>query len=380
MHVRSGATEKKSPDQQEGKAMENTVESTTAQSAGTAVQGWPVELGVDTFGDVTAGADGVELTPAQTLRAIVEEAALADRVGLDFFGLGEHHRQDYAVSAPEVVLAAIGARTQQIHLTSAVTVLSSDDPVRVYERFATLQGLTEGRAEVIVGRGAYTESFPLFGFPLERYEELFEERLELFAQLITGEPVTWEGATRAGLSDQRVHPAVDTPLPAWVAVGGTPGSVVRAAKHGLPVVLAIIGGPPSRFAPLAELHRQSLAKHGHAPQPVGVHSPGYIAETDEQAREEFWPHYSEVMNRLARERGFSPMARQRYEADATEGALMVGSPETVAGRIAETIRALGATRFSMKYSSGHMPHELAMKSIELYSRGVAPRVRELLAS
>jgi probable LLM family oxidoreductase len=338
-----------------------------------------VELGLDTFGDVAAHADGTEHTPAETLRAITEEAVLADRVGLDFFGIGEHHRADYAVSAPEMVLAAIGARTERIHLTSAVTVLSSDDPVRVYERFATLQGLTGGRAEIIVGRGAYTESFPLFGLPLERYEELFEDRLDLFSRLLTGEPVTWEGSSRAPLSAQAVHPAIESRLPAWVAVGGSRESIVRAARHGLPVVLAIIGGPPVRFAPYAELHRRALAEHGHVPQPLGVHSPGYIAETDEQAREEFWPHYSEVMNRLGRERGFMPMSRERYEADAVGGALMVGSPETVARRIAETLRVLGASRFSMKYSSGHMPHDLAMTSIDLYGREVAPRVRELLA-
>lgn len=337
-----------------------------------------VELGIDTFGDVAAHADGTSLTPAETLRAVVEEAVLADTVGLDFFGLGEHHRADYAVSAPEVILAAIGARTKHIHVSSAVTVLSSDDPVRVYERFATLQGLTDGRAEIIVGRGAYTESFPLFGLPLSRYDELFDDRLELFTQLLTGQPVTWEGTTRAPLREQLVHPAIETPLPAWVAVGGTPGSVVRAAKHGLPVVLAVIGGPPSRFAPFAQLHRDSLAEHGHSPQPVGVHSPGYIAEKDQQARDEFWPHYSEVMDRMARERGFSPMTRERFDEDATDGTLMVGSPETVARRIADTLEILGASRFSMKYSSGHMPHELAMKSIDFYGRKVAPRVRELL--
>lgn len=338
-----------------------------------------IELGIDTFGDVAGHSDGSSMTPAQTLRAIVEEAVLADRVGIDAFGLGEHHREDYAVSAPEVVLGAIGARTEQIRVSSAVTVLSSDDPVRVYERFATLQGLTDGRAEVIVGRGAYTESFPLFGLPLDRYEELFEDRLGLFAALVGEQPVTWQGTTRSPLTSQHVHPGLDAPLPAWVGVGGSPESVVRAARHGLPVVLAIIGGPPARFAPLADLHRRSLAEHGHAPQPLAVHSPGYIAQTDEQAREEFWPHYAEVMNRLGRERGFSPMSRERYEADATAGALMIGSPETVAPRIAETLRTLGATRFSMKYSSGHMPHELALRSIELYGREVAPRVREILS-
>lgn len=230
-----------------------------------------------------------------------------------------------------------------------------------------------------MGRGAYTESFPLFGLPLDRYEELFEDRLGLLTKLLTNKPVSWEGTTRAPLTDQLVHPAVEQPLPTWVAVGGSPGSIVRAARHGLPVMLAIIGGAPARFAPFAEMHRTSLAEHGFAPQPIGVHSPGFIAETDQQARDMFWPHFSEVMTRLANERGFLPMSRDRYEADATTGALMVGSPESVARRIATTLRELGASRFSMKYSSGHMPHELAMSSIELYGREVAPRVRELLA-
>lgn len=337
-----------------------------------------IQLGLDTFGDVASTADGTKLTPAESLRAIVNEAIRADEVGVDSFGLGEHHRADYAVSSPETVLAAIGARTQKIHVSSAVTVLSSDDPVRVFERFATLQGLTNGRAEVIVGRGAYTESFPLFGLSLDRYEELFEDRLDLFAQLLKGQPVTWNGTTRAALTQQSVHPALDTPLPAWVGVGGNPQSMVRAAKYNLPVVLAIIGGDPSRLAPLADLYRNSLQRFGHHPQPLAVHSPGYIAATDEQAREEFWPYYSEVMNRLAYERGFSAMSRDRYEADAQQGALMIGSPDTVAPRIARTLKVLGATRFSMKYSSGNLPHEQALSSIELYGSEVAPRVRSLL--
>lgn len=251
----------------------------------------PLEIGVDTFGDVSSLESGVVLTPAQTLRAIVDEAVLADRVGLDFFGIGEHHRADYAVSSPEMVLSAIGARTENIHLTSAVTVLSSDDPVRVYERFSALQGLTSGRAEIIVGRGSYIESFPLFGYSLDQYEELFDDRLDLFSRLITGEPVTWQGTTRAPLENQSVHPAPESPLPAWVAVGGTPQSVVRAARYGLPVILAIVGGQPARFAQFADLHRRALAEFGHAPQPLGVHSPGYIAETDEQARDEFFPYF-----------------------------------------------------------------------------------------
>lgn len=337
-----------------------------------------IQLGLDTFGDVTSTADGKALSPAETLRAILKEAIRTDEVGVDVFGIGEHHRADYAVSAPDTVLAAIGASTKQIHVSSAVTVLSSEHPVRVYERFASLQGLTSGRAEIVVGRGAYTESFPLFGLSLDRYEELFEDRPDLFSHLLSGKPVTWKGTTRSALENQRVHPALDSPLPAWVAIGGSPHSVVRAAKYGLPVVFAIIGGAPSRMAPLADLYRKSLQEYGYDPQPVAIHSPGYIAASDEQAREEFWPHYREVMDRLAHERGFSPMTRDRYEADATNSALMIGSPNTVAPRIADALQSMGATRFSMKYSSGHMPHEMALKSIELYGTEVAPRVRELL--
>lgn len=338
----------------------------------------PLEIGVDTFGDVSSLESGVVLTPAQTLRAIVDEAVLADRVGLDFFGIGEHHRADYAVSSPEMVLSAIGARTENIHLTSAVTVLSSDDPVRVYERFSALQGLTSGRAEIIVGRGSYIESFPLFGYSLDQYEELFDDRLDLFSRLITGEPVTWQGTTRAPLENQLVHPAPESPLPAWVAVGGTPQSVVRAARYGLPVILAIVGGQPARFAQFADLHRRALAEFGHAPQPLGVHSPGYIAETDEQARDEFFPYFAEAMEKFSRGRGGTGYSRAQFDRDATRGALMVGSPETVAPRIAETLTTLGASRFSLKYSSGHMPHEQSLRSIELYGTEVAPRVREIL--
>lgn len=338
----------------------------------------PLEIGVDTFGDVSSLADGTVLTPAQTLRAIVDEAVVADRAGLDFFGVGEHHRADYAVSAPEMVLAAIGSRTENIHLTSAVTVLSSDDPVRVYERFSMLQGLTDGRAEVIVGRGSYIESFPLFGYSLDNYEELFDDRLDLFSRLITDEPVTWQGTTRAPLQAQKVHPAPEKPLPTWVAVGGTPESVVRAARYGRPVILAIVGGQPAQFAPFADLHRRALAEFGQDPQPLGVHSPGYIAETDEQAREEFFPYFAEAMDRFSKGRGGSGYTRAQFDRDATRGALMVGSPETVAPRIAETLTTLGASRFSLKYSSGHMPHEQSLRSIGLFGTEVAPRVRGLL--
>lgn len=339
-----------------------------------------IELGIDTFGDVTVGADGQALAHPQVIRNVVEEAVVADRVGLDFFGLGEHHREDFAVSAPDVVLAAIAGRTERIRLGSAVTVLSSDDPVRVYQRFATLDALSGGRAEVILGRGSFTESFPLFGYELSDYEVLFEEKLELFAALLAEEPVTWSGTTRAGLRDQRVYPTTDGGLRAWVGVGGSPESVVRTARHGLPMMLAIIGGDPLRFAPFADLYRRALDELDRPQLPIGIHSPGHVGETDEQAREELWPHYREMHARIGRDRGWPPMTRSQFElAAGPEGALAVGSPVTVAGKIVRAVEGLGASRFDLKYSAGTLPHESMLRSIELYGREVAPLVREQLA-
>ncbi len=339
-----------------------------------------IELGLDTFGDVTFDGAGRPLPQAQVLRNLVEEGALADQVGLDFIGLGEHHRQDFAVSAPEVVLAAIAARTCRIRLGSAVTVLSSDDPIRVFQRFSTLNAISSGRAEVIVGRGSFTESFPLFGYDLSRYEELFEEKLALFVELITQPRVSWSGRTRPPLVNQAVYPPGEHgPLRTWVAVGGTPGSVVRAAHYGLPLMLAIIGGSPERFAPLADLYRRALEKGGRSELPIGVHSPGHVAATDEQALEELWPHYAALMNRIGAERGWPPVERRQYEqAAGPDGALFAGSPDTVAVKIARVVRTLGLSRFDLKYSNGTMPHDLLMTSIELYGTRVAPRVRELL--
>jgi probable LLM family oxidoreductase len=340
-----------------------------------------IELGLDTFGDITLDATGQPLSHAQVLRHVVAQAVLADQVGLQFFGVGEHHRRDFAVSAPEVLLAAIAGQTSRIHLGSSVTVLSSDDPVRVYERFSTLNALSNGRAEVIVGRGSFTESFPLFGFDLAQYEVLFEERLELFAALLTERPVTWSGRTRTPLREQTVYPPIESGnrLRAWVGVGGTPESVTRAARYGLPLILAIIGGSPRRFAPYVDLFHRALAQFGHETLPVGAHSPGHVALTDEQAREELWPHYAAMMTRIGAERGWPPVTRANFEREASpDGALCVGSPETVATKIATTIQALGLSRFDMKYSNGTLPHQLQMSSIELYGTQVAPRVRELL--
>src|SRR5512138_453747 len=302
----------------------------------------PVELGLDTFGDVTRPADGKPNAPAQVIRDVVDEAVLADQVGVDFIGLGEHHRPDFAISAPDVVLAAIAGRTQRIRLGSAVTVLSSDDPVRVFQRFATLDAVSGGRAEIILGRGSFIESFPLFGYALDQYETLFEEKLELFARLLeanrTGEPVTWRGTTRPALVNQRVYPQTDSgALKTWVGVGGSPESVVRAARHRLPLMLAIIGGDARRFMPYVELYHRTLRELGAPSLPVGVHSPGHIAETDEQAREDLWPAWREMRNRIGAERGWGPTSRAEFERETTAGSLYVGSPETVALRITSAV-------------------------------------------
>jgi probable LLM family oxidoreductase len=338
-----------------------------------------LELGLDTFGDVTAGPDGAPLPQAQVIRDVVAEAVLADQLGVDFFGVGEHHRIDFAVSSPEIVLAAIAGRTSRIKLGSAVTVLSSDDPIRVFQRFSTLDAVSNGRAEVILGRGSFTESFPLFGFELSQYGELFEEKLDLFAALIRQPSVTWRGATRPPLVDQAVFPQTESaPLKTWIGVGGSPESVVRAARYDLPLMLAIIGGDPKRFAPYVDLYHRAFGELGRPARPIGVHSPGYVADTDEQAREELWPDYKRMRDRIGAERGWPPMGRAEFEAEADHGSLYVGSPETVARKIAATVQALGVQRFQMKYSAGSLPHDKLMHCITLYGERVIPRVRELL--
>lgn len=339
-----------------------------------------LELGLDTFGDVTTDDAGLPIPQAQVLRNVVEEGVLADQVGIDAFSVGEHHRPDFAISAPEVVLAAIAARTSRIRLGSAVTVLSTDDPVRVFQRFSTIHAISSGRAEVTIGRGSFTESYPLFGYDMADYEILAEEKTDLFARLVRDEVVTWSGRTRSALDRVRVYPPIEQgTLRTWVAVGGSPQSVLRAAGHGLPLMLAIIGGSPTRFLPYVQLYRKALADAGQPAQPVGVHSPGHIADTDQQAKDELWPHYRDMMNRIGRERGWAPIGRDSFESEVEHGALYVGSPETVARRIAATIRALGIDRFDLKYANGTLPHSVLMKSIELYGTKVAPRVRELLA-
>ncbi|MEY9297630.1 putative LLM family oxidoreductase [Bradyrhizobium elkanii] len=265
-----------------------------------------VEFGLDTFGDVTNDAALVPLPHAQVIRNVVDEAVLADQLGIDFIGLGEHHRADFAISTPETVLAAIAARTENIRLGSAVTVLSSDDPIRVFQRFATVDAVSNGRAEVILGRGSFTESFPLFGFDLRQYNELFEEKLDLFTELLKQEPVTWQGKLRPPLKSQSVYPPVEHGrLKTWIGVGGSPESVVRAAHYDLPLMLAIIGGDPKRFAPYVDLHQRAYQQFGREPKPIGVHSPGYVAETDAQAREELWPDYKVMRDRIGKERALA---------------------------------------------------------------------------
>jgi probable LLM family oxidoreductase len=339
-----------------------------------------LQFGLDTFGDVTRDTAGAPLPHAQVIRNVIDEAVLADELRIDFIGLGEHHRADFAISSPEVVLAAIAARTKQIRLGSAVTVLSSDDPIRVFQRFSTVDAASNGRAEVILGRGSFTESFPLFGFDLRQYEQLFEEKLDLFVELLKQEPVSWQGKLRPPLDNQLVYPPIERgTLKTWIGVGGSPESVVRAAHYDLPLMLAIIGGDPKRFAPYVDLYHRAYKQIGRPVRPIGVHSPGYVADSDAQAREELWPDYKTMRDRIGKERGWPPMARDEFVHEADNGSLYVGSPETVARKIAATVKALGLARFQLKYSAGPLPHEKLMRSIELYGRKVVPLVRDMLA-
>jgi probable LLM family oxidoreductase len=341
----------------------------------------PLAFGLHTFGDVTRRANGQLKTHAEVLRDVMAEAVAADEAGLAFFGVGEHHRDDFAITAPEVLLGAIAGRTQRIRLGSAVTVLSSDDPVRVYQRFATLDGVSGGRAEVILGRGSFTESFPLFGHELDQYHVLFNEKLDLFTRLRQEGPVTWRGTTRSALVEQRVYPPAESaPIPTWIGVGGSPESVARAAHYGLPMMLAVIGGPAARFRPYVDLYHRLLGEQGKPALPVGVHSPGHIAESDAEARGAFFPAYKAMHDRIGAERGWPPFTARQFEQECEQGAIYCGAPDTVAAKIAATARALGLSRFDLKYSAGTLDHGAMVRSIGLLGREVVPRVQQLLAT
>lgn len=336
-----------------------------------------MELGLTTFAELYPVGDRPAPTAAERLREVLDEAVATERAGLDVYGVGEHHRKDFAASAPAVVLAAIAARTERIQLTSAVSVLSSDDPVRVYQDFATLDGLSNGRAELMAGRGSFTESFPLFGYDLSDYDELFEEKLALLLHLRADEPVTWEGRFRAPLHDAVIYPRTDNrPLPVWIAVGGSPESVVRAGLLGLPLAIAIIGGQPAHFKPLVELYHRALDEGGHERQPVAVHAHGYIADTDEQAAADFYEPYAGAMSTLGRERGWGLMTRAQFDIlRSHSGSLFVGTPDYIAEKIIDIRDTLGLDRFMLHTSVGTLPHEKVLNNIELLGAKVAPQVR-----
>lgn len=338
------------------------------------------KFGLDTFGDMQVDDSGSPITAAQTIRNVVEQAVFADSLGIYGINLGEHHRDDFAISAPDTILAGIATKTAKIKLGTGVTVLSSDDSVRVYQRFATIDALSNGRAEITAGRGSFIESFPLFGFDLSQYEVLFEEKLELLVELLKEKPVTWSGSTRLPLNNQQVYPKTENgEIPLRVGVGGTPASVVRAARLNLQLALAIIGGDPARFAAFSNLYRQSMQEFGHPLKDISIHSPGHIADTDEQAIEEHWPAHYAMFGRIGRERGWAPMTKENYLHEVQHGSLYVGSPETVAKKIAYAIKSVGAQRFDFKYANGPQPHSKLMKSLELYGTKVIPMVQELLS-
>ncbi len=343
----------------------------------------PFELGLSTFGELIPGP-GQGGSPRQRLADLLEEAQLADQLGLDVFAIGEHHRADYLVSSPEVLLSAISARTQGLRLSSAVTVLSSDDPVRVFQRFATLDLISGGRAEIMAGRGSFTESFPLFGYGLQDYDELFDEKLDLLLQLREQERPTWQGKHRAPLNGQGVYPRpLQQPLPVWIAVGGTPASADRAGRLGLPMVLAIIGGTPARFAPFAQIHRRAAAASGHDPArvPLAINTHAFVAKDARQAADVFFPPYATAMNRIGRERGWSGISREQYQAAlGPHGHLLVGDPAQVAEKILAIHQVFGNQRFLAQFSVGTVPHADMMRSIELFGTEVAPLVRREVAA
>ncbi|MFF0487687.1 LLM class flavin-dependent oxidoreductase [Nocardia sp. NPDC004068] len=335
-----------------------------------------MELGLTTFAERHAVGDRPAPSAGERLREVVEEAVTTERAGLDVYGVGEHHRADFAASAPAVVLSAIAGRTERIRLTSAVSVLSSDDPVRLYQQFATLDLISNGRAELMAGRGSFTESFPLFGQDLADYDELFAEKLDLLLRVRGDEPVTWSGRFRPALTDTVVYPRTDRPLPIWIAVGGSPESVARAGLLGLPLAIAIIGGQPARFRPLVDLYHRALEQGGHEPQPVAVHAHGYVADSEAEAVADFYEPYAAAMSGLGRERGWGPMTRAQFDAlRSPAGSLFLGAPDQVAEKIADIRDTLGLDRFMLHPSVGTLPHEKILHGIELLGEKVAPQVR-----
>jgi len=344
-----------------------------------------MELGVYTFAEATPDpATGRTISAADRLRDLLEEIELADQVGLDVFGVGEHHRADYVVSAPAVVLAAAAVRTKRIRLTSAVTVLSSDDPVRVFQSFATVDLLSGGRAEIMAGRGSFIESYPLFGYSLDDYDDLFSEKLQMLLEIRKDVRVTWKGNMTQSLNDLGVYPRpIQNPLPVWIAVGGTPQSVVRAGTLGLPLAIAIIGGAPERFVPMADLYRESARRAGHDPATLqlSINSHGLIADSAQDAADTAWPAYADTMGRIGRERGWPSPTRRQFDAEASpRGAMLLGSPQEVIDKILFEHELFGMTRFLIQFSVGTLPHATIMRSIELYGTQVAPVVRKEVKS
>lgn len=341
----------------------------------------PYLFGIDSFGDLAVKADGNLTSYAEAIRLVTDEAILADTLGIDAVALGEHHRDEFAISSPETILAGIATKTKRIKLGSGVTVLSSDDPVRIFQRFATLDALSNGRAQVILGRGSFTESFPLFGYDLEDYELLFEEKIALFAEILKERPVTWSGTTRSPLQDADIFPKTESgKLETLVGVGGSPKSVVRAAKYDFPLMLAIIGGDPARFKGYADLYRQATEEFGTTNHPIGVHSPGLIADTDEAAFKMAWPLFKRSFDKIGRSRGWAPWTPEHFDHEVQHGSLYVGSPETVAKKITRTLQVVGAHRFDIVYGFGQMDVTARRRHIELYATEVIPRVKKMLSS
>ncbi|MBA4850765.1 Atu2307/SP_0267 family LLM class monooxygenase [Emticicia sp. BO119] len=342
-----------------------------------------MELGISTFGEVHAdGVSGKAVNAHVRMQELIAEGKLADEVGLDVFAVGEHHRPDFIISAPEVALAAIAAVTKNIRLSSSVTVLSSADPVRTFQNFATLDLISNGRAEIMAGRGSFIESFPLFGYSLDDYNELFVEKLDLLTKINQSEIISWRGKFRASIHQLGVYPRpIQEALPIWLAVGGTPASAVRAGKMNLPMTLAILGGRPSQYVSFVNLYKQSYKEAGHDPAKfqLGINSQFYIADTSQQAEDEFWPSYEKLMNRVGKERGWSPITREHFEyLCMPDGPLFVGSPQQVIEKILYQADLFGHTRFLAQMVKGDIPHAKIMKAIELFGTQVAPAVRKAL--